>query len=320
MSPEQIQGDHEIDGRSDIYSLGVVLYHMLCGSVPYDGVTAASVMMMHLINPVPEIRLLNKSLPVGIQAILEKAMSKNPKDRYQSAGEFAKAIQAVTTGVFKKPVLHNVKPAAANGTEKPSIGSLPPAKPAGSRRPHRAASAGPAHNNGIVVPVLVGKRNEQTPVSPSSAGNISASARVSAPPASSPEPLLRKIARTVPTWGWVLSITLIFILSLTVFQWYRDGFPFSLLPDATPIPESNSSSGAPGQADKLAFLNESNIWVSNLDGSGLIRLTTDGLEKSHLNWSPDGSSILFTSRNCLSSVELETARCKALRVSPEPIR
>jgi len=312
MSPEQIQGDHEIDGRSDIYSLGVVLYHMLCGSVPYDGATAASVMMMHLINPVPEIRLLNKSLPVGIQAILEKAMSKNPKDRYQSAGEFAKAIQAVTTGVFKKPVLHNGKPIATNKPEKPSIGSLPPVKPAGSRRTHRDSSDTPAKNNGTVGPIPVGKHDGQTPVAPSNAGNISASARASAPPASSPEPLLRKIMRSVPTWGWVLSITLIFILSLTVFQWYRDGFPFSLLPDATPIPESNNSSNSPGQADKLAFLNESNIWVSNLDGSGLVRLTTDGLEKSHLNWSPDGNSILFTSGNCLSSVELESAQVQSI--------
>src|SRR5512136_152173 len=102
MSPEQIQGDRQIDGRSDIYSMGVVLYQMLCGEVPFSGTTAASVMMMHLVNPVPQIRDQNKTLPTGIQGVLDIAMAKKPDDRYQSAGEFAKAIQAITTGVHRK--------------------------------------------------------------------------------------------------------------------------------------------------------------------------------------------------------------------------
>jgi serine/threonine-protein kinase PpkA len=62
MSPEQIQGDHEIDGRSDIYSMGVVLFQMLGGEVPFNGTTAASVMMMHLVNPVPHILEINQTL------------------------------------------------------------------------------------------------------------------------------------------------------------------------------------------------------------------------------------------------------------------
>src|SRR5512136_36957 len=102
MSPEQIQGDRELDGRSDIYSMGIVLYQSLCGTVPYSGTTAASVMMMHLVNPVPQIRDQNKTLPTGIQGVLDIAMAKKPDDRYQSAGEFAKAIQAITTGVHRK--------------------------------------------------------------------------------------------------------------------------------------------------------------------------------------------------------------------------
>src|SRR4030042_841418 len=110
MSPEQIQGDHEIDGRSDIYSLGVVLYQMLSGSVPFFGTTAASVMMMHLVNPVPQIYEKNNTLPNAIQAVLETAMAKKPDDRYQSAADFAKAIQAVTTGVHRKPAYQSTVP------------------------------------------------------------------------------------------------------------------------------------------------------------------------------------------------------------------
>jgi serine/threonine protein kinase len=125
MSPEQIQGDREIDGRSDIYSMGVVLYQMLCGSVPYYGTTAASVMMMHLINPVPQIYDQNKTLPIAVQTVLDTAMAKNPKDRYQTAGEFAKAIQAVTTGVHKKIQLQNVVSTPANKPTKHSTLQLP---------------------------------------------------------------------------------------------------------------------------------------------------------------------------------------------------
>ncbi|MGE5123962.1 MAG: serine/threonine-protein kinase, partial [Acidobacteriaceae bacterium] len=107
MSPEQIQGDRQIDGRSDIYSLGVVLYHMLCGSVPFNGNTAASVMMMHLVNPVPQICAMNSSLPVSVQAVLDTAMAKNPDGRYQTASEFAKALESLVTGVHRKLSLSN---------------------------------------------------------------------------------------------------------------------------------------------------------------------------------------------------------------------
>ncbi len=146
MSPEQIQGDREIDGRSDIYSMGVVLYQMLSGVVPFYGTTAASVMMMHLVNPVPQILEKNSTLPTSVQAILDIAMAKKPDDRYQSAGEFAKAIQAVTTGVHRKPTLRgsptktdsskrrSSAPATSettNGTSTPVPGSIAAAqKPA----------------------------------------------------------------------------------------------------------------------------------------------------------------------------------------------
>jgi serine/threonine-protein kinase len=66
MSPEQVQGDREMDGRSDIYSLGVVFYQMLTGSMPYVGNTPASIMMMHLLNPVPKIRDRNVDLPPAL--------------------------------------------------------------------------------------------------------------------------------------------------------------------------------------------------------------------------------------------------------------
>jgi serine/threonine protein kinase len=99
MSPEQVQGDRELDGRSDIYSLGVVFYQMLTGSMPYVGKTPASIMMMHLLNPVPKIRDRNIDLPPALELVIEKAMAKDPVDRYRTASDMAGAIEAAVLNV-----------------------------------------------------------------------------------------------------------------------------------------------------------------------------------------------------------------------------
>ncbi len=310
MSPEQIQGDHEIDGRSDIYSMGVVLYHMLCGSVPFNGTTAASVMMMHLINPVPQIHEQNRSLPIPIQTVLDTAMAKDPKDRYQTAGDFAKAIQAATTGVFKKPVLPNGNQSSIKTpTEKNSF-ILPPKKSASARR-RPAPPASPAQLNGDKPSIAI-------ETSPNSSEDRSAKAttpiqppEILAPSPSHPAPF-QKILRSLPLGRWLRSIAIILILSLLVFQWWQGGFPFSLLGLSNHGTESTPPAPVLGQADKLAFLNGSNIWVSNLDGSDLVRLTTDGTKKSHLHWSPDGLSVMYISDNCLNMVDLETIKPRTL--------
>ena len=310
MSPEQIQGDREIDGRSDIYSMRVVLYHMLCVSVTFYRTTAASVMMMHLINPAPQIHEQNKTLPVGIQTVLDTAMAKNPDDRYQSAGEFAKAIQAVTTGVHKKLPLQNLVEAPVKPPAKRSSLSLPTKKPASSTRQRNVTQAKPAQLSGNKPPVLEEALRKHSTL-PLNQGSIPPRAeRTLTQSTTQPDPLQQR-RRGIPSWGWLLSVAVILVLSITVIQWTRGGFPFSLLPDSTlsqNSPEATSSLSplTLGRADKLAFLKESNIWVSNLDGSSLVQLTTDGIKKSHLHWSPDGQSVIYTSANCLNIVGLQT--------------
>jgi serine/threonine-protein kinase len=86
MSPEQCRGE-EVDPRSDQYSLGAVLYQLMTGRLPYDGDTPMSVVIKHISDPLPRPRYLNPHLPDMLEAVVLKAMAKDPEDRYESISE-----------------------------------------------------------------------------------------------------------------------------------------------------------------------------------------------------------------------------------------
>lgn len=91
ISPEQAKGSH-IDGRSDLYSVGVMLYEMLTGRLPFEGETPVLVAIQH-INSIPiQPRELNPDIPVGLEAIIMKAMAPNPNQRYLSAQDMLDTV------------------------------------------------------------------------------------------------------------------------------------------------------------------------------------------------------------------------------------
>ncbi len=92
MSPEQATGDQKLDGRSDVYSLGCVLYEMLAGEPPYTGPNAQAIVAKKLSEPVPSLRVVRETVPAEIQHVVTKALAKSPADRFRTAAEFAEAL------------------------------------------------------------------------------------------------------------------------------------------------------------------------------------------------------------------------------------
>ena len=104
MSPEQVIGKEKLDGRSDVYALGVILYHMLTGHVPYQADTPMSQAMMHVLEPLPNILEVRPDLPEETQLVIEKAMAKDRNDRYETATALANSVEELAVIDGAKPV------------------------------------------------------------------------------------------------------------------------------------------------------------------------------------------------------------------------
>jgi serine/threonine-protein kinase len=92
MSPEQAAGDKAIDARSDVYSLGAVLFEMLAGEPPYTGATAQQIIMKRFTEPVPSVRKVRPSVPEAVDEAVQRALAAVPADRYATAAELARAL------------------------------------------------------------------------------------------------------------------------------------------------------------------------------------------------------------------------------------
>jgi serine/threonine-protein kinase len=108
MSPEQVRGEHTVDIRSDLYSTGATLYHMITGNPPFVGTSAAVVITKHLTTQVTHPKEKNPNLSDGICQIVLRMMEKEQADRYQSAAELLQDIDVlVNGGAFPQTVANN---------------------------------------------------------------------------------------------------------------------------------------------------------------------------------------------------------------------
>jgi eukaryotic-like serine/threonine-protein kinase len=107
MSPEQAASDGGLDGRSDLYSLGCVLYEMLAGEPPFTGPTAQAIMARHAVDPVAPLRTVRNTVPEPVERAIERVLAKVPADRFKTGAEFAAAL-AAPVGAREANIRHHL--------------------------------------------------------------------------------------------------------------------------------------------------------------------------------------------------------------------
>ncbi len=148
MSPEQALGK-PLDPRSDVYSLGAVMFEMLSGALPYKGSTSISVAMKHVNEPVPDLRAWRPELAEACAAVVAKAMAKDPDERFVTAGELAAAFDEAVNGypiteAMMPPVLVRRKSAPPVLLDQASAGTTELIVPIGSAQEPQAEQRRPS--------------------------------------------------------------------------------------------------------------------------------------------------------------------------------
>ncbi|MCY3019922.1 MAG: SUMF1/EgtB/PvdO family nonheme iron enzyme, partial [Planctomycetota bacterium] len=173
ISPEQAKGEKGIDGRTDIYSLGATFYHLVTGQTPFQGSTAAIIMMKHLSEELPNPQDINPDIPDGVVQIIQKMMAKDPADRYANCKELLDDLEMVIDGktpssqaidAGKSSVAVARAPRRTAPAPRKTAGPLPPVgarqqQPVAERRRtgHHAADAVPMQQVPAAAPAS--KRN-----------------------------------------------------------------------------------------------------------------------------------------------------------------
>jgi eukaryotic-like serine/threonine-protein kinase len=146
MSPEQCVGE-ELDGRSDVYSLGVVLYEMLAGVVPFNSPTSTAVVVQHVTQAPPPLRAINMSIPDAVERVVRHALEKRREDRPPSAGALAEELTAAVGGAGTAQV--NVP--AYTASNSPAVSPVAPAVASGNV-PTVVMRGTPAWGNVVLTP------------------------------------------------------------------------------------------------------------------------------------------------------------------------
>lgn len=272
MAPEQASGE-AVDGRADIYALGVILYEMLIGKQPYKADTPLGLALKHITEPVPRILEANPNLPTWMEKVISTAMAKDPDDRFSTAVEMVETIKAFLRG--ESPAIRR-----SGDTLKAS----PYNRTAITRKARKKRSPVPVILAGLALAGLIGGGafllfiGNQLPFTL----EAPTSTFTSEPPTATSAPTLEATAT----------------ISITDTE------------TATPTDTQPAVPSLPviGGADKIAFLRNNDIYVVNVDGSDLQQVTTDGTAKFNLQWLPDGNTILYLTGKTVRTVDIETLR------------
>lgn len=275
MSPEQAVGEN-VDSRSDIYSLGIILFEMLSGKLPYEATTPLAMVVKHVNEPIPHILDINPNLPSGIEIVLEKAMAKNRALRYATASEMISDLAKLfPEGVpqspeYTIPLTRRVAPQNITPPQKEGF-SIP-------------------------GPWLAGLLLLLAAILSLAGWQIFGNAALSPTPAATIAPSNTSLALPPP------------LPTETALPSPSPSLPpptAAFTPTATPAPGI-------GGADKIALVTNKDIWVMNLDGSELTQVTNSDLPKFDLQWLPGGKEILYGEGKCIKTANVETFASETL--------
>lgn len=297
MAPEQAQGTG-VDGRTDIYAVGIILFEMLTGKQPYEADTPMAVAFKHITDPVPHILASNPNLPDEVEDIIQTAMAKDKEERFATTGDLVDALRSIVTGQKK---LHD-QATVVKGSSATIKGTAPKIVKANTKIPDVPVPAKKGFNVWLVIiPVILlgmfgGGYVLFSLIKPLVGTEAPVATSISVPATET----LEVAPQATETTSAVIVVE---------------------PPTATVAPTATDTPAAPkapviGGADKVAFVANREIWIMNVDGSELKQLTFDGATKTDLQWLEDGKTIIFISGKTIKYYDITTEVVDTLTTFP----
>lgn len=269
ISPEQALGE-EADGRSDQYSLAVILFEILSGRAPFEAKTPLAMAMKHATEPAPDILELNPKLPNALGDVMKKVLEKEPGKRYKTCVEFVKAFLEVLPESSK----------AADGTATPLPSWIYKNTEAPTELPSqemlRKSQTRSRMRLGIefILVVLIGVAIWGYP-------RLTTTADASTP---TEKPASVTLAPATPTQNPPTSTS---------------------LPTLTAEPTLETVPPGIGGAINIAFTSNREVFLMDMDGQNTVQLTNTNIPKFDLQWLPDGQNILYIEGKCVFTVNAD---------------
>ena len=151
MSPEQAAGEKEIDGRSDIYSLGVVAYQMATGELPFNAPTVAGILMKQITEPAPMVSAKRDDIPEDLGLAIARCLEKDPENRWPTADSLRRSLENRTVTGYR-PTGQVRRPSTAIPSSRSSTRSPRPTGARGSSPPPRSSRPSPGGRGGALAP------------------------------------------------------------------------------------------------------------------------------------------------------------------------